>query len=408
MGVSKLLYGHPKPPLGHPQLPPWVSQLLLWASQTSPWISQDLPWVSQSYYMSIPNLHWGIPNSHPGYPNCYCGHPKLLLGYPKAIMWASQTPTLDIPIATVGIPNFSPGCPKICCGCPKDTLWASPIHHFEHPQTPTMAAQNTPSTYPECILRLLLWASQFLLGVIQDSDKSFEAPSSKVNGKPKLSLGVPKYLDIPTFSDNKATETGVTRVPLVIADDGTDLAVVADAPKWQKARHNEEVRRQELAATAPKKSHKHPCVELTDEESPNEDGRDHCPAPTAPPAQQCPQSMATWGPNTGFDPHFKQFPDPLHLGIVQQLIERPDVLPMTRMILLPITKPDTRVVLDVTSQTRKVLLTTSRPDSLNTANPVAYRQHAGGSRDVDAGGDYDDRYSIEGSPSMYDEEGEYY
>ncbi|KAF9233088.1 hypothetical protein BU15DRAFT_66895 [Melanogaster broomeanus] len=113
-----------------------------------------------------------------------------------------------------------------------------------------------------------------------------------------------------------------SKVPLVIADDGTHLAVVADALKWQKARHNEEVRCQELAAAAPKKkSYKRPCVELTDEESPNE------------------------------------------------LIERPDVLPMTRMILLPITKPDTRMVLDVASQTRKVLLTTSQPDSLNTANP---------------------------------------
>ncbi|KAF9232258.1 hypothetical protein BU15DRAFT_67616 [Melanogaster broomeanus] len=164
-----------------------------------------------------PKLHWGIPNSHLGYSNCYCGHPKLLLGYPKtchgspkatiwasqtstgvsqtpilgvpiattchgcpkAIMWASQTstgvsqtPTVDIPIATVGIPNFSPGCPKTCCGCPKDTMWASPIHHFEHIQTPTMAVQNAPFTYPECILRLLLWASQFLLLLAEKHQKS--------------------------------------------------------------------------------------------------------------------------------------------------------------------------------------------------------------------------------------------
>ncbi|KIJ12704.1 hypothetical protein PAXINDRAFT_14465 [Paxillus involutus ATCC 200175] len=46
----------------------------------------------------------------------------------------------------------------------------------------------------------------------------------------------------------------ISKVPLIIADDGIHLVVVVDAPKWQKAHGQEEIWQQELAATRPKKA----------------------------------------------------------------------------------------------------------------------------------------------------------
>ncbi|KIJ58981.1 hypothetical protein HYDPIDRAFT_33638 [Hydnomerulius pinastri MD-312] len=161
------------------------------------------------------------------------------------------------------------------------------------------------------------------LGVLYDDEKADEKDSGD-DDIPKIQMEVWDKAELAL----RDADPLKAKVPLVIATDGTHLAVVADAPDWQNARQEEDGRRQELAATRPKKPSKAKArmpqkrarVEVTeDEEDTHDQGvtihqgqgiRSMRPAPST---QHHGRPLAPIrGPNTGPHPRLHQFPRPRH------------------------------------------------------------------------------------------------